>query len=91
MFDKRFLILPVAPPISIGNDFMLSSLNPDDVIYNSSLPYPTEKVKIISDVYEHGYHLVTIEICPFEYIPSNKELSLLDIKYTINYTQKYSR
>lgn len=84
--DKSLLIFPNTPPISIGNDFASSSLNPDSTIYNSSFPYPTNKVKIISDVYEHGYHLVTVEICPFEYIPRNKTLSLLNLSFTINYT-----
>lgn len=85
LLNRSLLIVPVDPPISIGNDFASSSLNPDDAIYNSSLVYPTENVKIISDVYEHGYHVVTVEVCPFEYVPLNKALSLLDLTFTINY------
>lgn len=87
LLDRSLLILPVDPPISIRNDFATLSLNLDSTIYNSSLAYPTENVKIISDTYEHGYHVVTVEICPFEYIPLNKALSLLDLAFTINYIQ----
>lgn len=87
LLNENLLIVPVEPPISIGDDFSTLSLNPDGAIYNSSLAYPAENVKIISDVYEHGYHVVTVEICPFEYIPLNKTLSLLDLTFTINYIQ----
>lgn len=87
LLNRSLLIVPVDPPISIGNDFATSSLKPDGAIYNSSLAYPTENVKIISDVYEHGYHVVTVEVCPFEYVPLNKALSLLDLTFTINYMQ----
>ena len=51
LLNRSLLIVPVDPPISIGNDFATSSLKPDGAIYNSSLAYPTENVKIISDVY----------------------------------------
>lgn len=87
LLNRSLLIVPVDPPISIGNDYATSSLKPDGDIYNSSLAYPTENVKIISDVYEHGYHVVTVEVCPFEYVPLNKALSLLDLTFTINYMQ----
>lgn len=85
LVNRSLLIVPVDPPISIGNDYATSSLKPDGDIYNSSLAYPTENVKIISDVYEHGYHVVTVEVCPFEYVPLNKTLSLFDLTFTINY------
>ena len=87
LLNRSLLIVPVDPPISIGNDYATSSLKPDGDIYNSSLAYPTENVKIISDVYEHGYHVVAVEVCPFEYVPLNKALSLLDLTFTINYMQ----
>jgi len=87
LLNRSLLIVPVDPLISIGNDYATSSLKPDGDIYNSSLAYPTENVKIISDVYEHGYHVVTVEVCPFEYVPLNKALSLLDLTFTINYMQ----
>ena len=41
----------------------------------------------IADEVSQGYHLVTLEICPFKYIPVQKKLSLYR---TVNITVKYT-
>lgn len=80
----NYLISPTPPSIPINGN-VATSFYMDSSIYDSSFPYPKDKVKIISDEYEHGYHVVTVEICPFEYIPKDRSLFLLNFSFTINY------
>ncbi len=42
---------------------------PDSVAYRSSLPYPGTFGEIVADEYYMGYHIVTLQIYPLQYIP----------------------
>ncbi len=59
---------------------------PNPAVYNSTNPYPGLSYKIVNDGYPMGYHVVTIEFYPVEYIPASKILKLYtNINFTINY------
>ncbi len=73
----EFLIFPVQQPIPVGpqaqsQEFVL----PKPEIYNSHKLYPSEAIRITSNGYSFGYHLVSIEVYPLQYIPGEKKLFL---------------
>ena len=85
-FSGNYLIRPVQPPCVIGQK--CDTIAPNPAIYSNNNPYPAEHIKVVADRYIYGYHVISIQICPFEYIPTNRELNLyqqLDIQ--IQYTQ----
>ena len=62
-------------------------MEPDPLIYNSKIPYPNKTANIVTDVTNFGYRMVTVAICPFEYIPSDRKLYLFNqVNITINYS-----
>lgn len=87
LLGSTLYLYPAQPPC-IGNgkpcpDFVL----PDTTIYNSTASFPVETTKLTSDVLSFGYHMVTVSICPFQYIPIEKKLYLYnEINITINYS-----
>jgi hypothetical protein len=73
----EFNIFPVQPPITLGFQTQSQELVlPKPEVYNSNEPYPQEAVRITSDGYSFGYHLVSVEVYPLQYIPSEKKLLL---------------
>ena len=73
----KFSILSVQPPITVGpqsqsQEFVL----PKPEVYNSHNLYPLEAVRITSDGYSFGYHVVSVEVYPLQYIPGEKKLFL---------------
>jgi len=60
---------------------------PNPVIYSSSSPFPTQIAEIVEYGFLMDYLIVTVKVCPFEYIPSSQQLSYYQsIDFTINYT-----
>lgn len=84
--EGKYHIYPVQAPEPTNYVSLHEFTEPDPSIYNQANPYPKEKVRLVRDGIVMGYHIVTVEICPLTYIPSNKELYLSSIDYTINYT-----
>lgn len=81
-----YYVNPVQPPIPTGNAFSLSHTEPNKQVYESANAFPGKQVEIVSDRFEQGYHLVTVRLYPFEYIPANKEVYSCDFDYNIEYT-----
>lgn len=84
--DKSLYLYPVQP------EYIVSSADErvfqeDSTIYNSDIPYPDVKVRVVAEYDEMGYHLVTIQMNPFEYIPIKKEVYIQDIQATIFYEE----
>jgi len=83
----NYTIYPVQTPVpntpataSAGFD------NPDPSIYNSTNPYPGITYSTKSDGYPMGYHVVTINFYPVQFIPANHILNLYtSINFTIVY------
>jgi len=77
----QFDMYPSQPETIMGEE--TEFVEQDVSVYGSNNPYPQEKVQIIDSGYMMDYHLITIRICPFEYIPKLKTLKLIT---SINYT-----
>jgi len=73
----EFSIFPVQQPIPLGPWLQSQKFTlPKPEIYSSNKLYPPEVVRITSDGYSFGYHLVSVEIYPLQYIPGEKKLFL---------------
>lgn len=85
LISSDILLYPAQPPKSwkTSNAFV----SPNLAVYNSTNAFPSSIVEKKGDEVSQGYHIVTLEICPFKYIPSQKRLSLYrNINITVNYT-----
>lgn len=86
MGGGNLLLYPTQPQCIIGKpcpDFVAA----DPTIYNFNTPFPATTATIANDNNTFGYHVVTLNICPFEYLPLQKRLFRYDqINITINYT-----
>jgi len=82
-----FDIVPVQQRIPTDNTASLQFTEPNKTIYLSDTPYPNKLYDIESDIFFQGYHMVTLRIYPFEYIPKSKILNYYsNLEYTIEYT-----
>jgi len=89
-FQSSLLINPVQPPCST-NGQPCDSVAPNPAIYNSNTAYPQKKIKIVADRYIFGSHIVSVGICPFEYLPAQRQLSLYkQINFSISYSSNSS-
>ncbi len=84
----NYYIYPTQPPCTLDGKPCPDFVIPDAAIYNSATPFPESTVTVAGDATTFGYHLVTINICPFEYIPNQRKLSLYNqvniiIQYSI--------
>ncbi|NDW08127.1 C25 family cysteine peptidase [Dysgonomonas sp. 520] len=80
-----FYVYPSQPPIPVNNKYE-GAFRMDTVLYNTQLPFPNKPVSIVSDHYELGYRIVTVGICPIEYIPRSKEVYLCNIDFSLEYS-----
>lgn len=86
LLGDNLLIYPTQPTISI-NSPSIDFVPPDTAIYTSVTPFPNVTVNTSNDGSKFGYHIVTLTICPFQYIPSEKKLYFYnEINYTISYS-----
>jgi len=89
--EKRLLkqdvyIYPAQAPIPVGYADDITFIQPDKRIYESNAPYPGKLYDIESDVIMYGYHIVTICIYPFEYLPKSRVLNYYpNLEYTVEY------
>ena len=97
LLDGNTYIYPAQP--DVGFDSIPEFVPPNPAVYNSNNPFPAETSILRSDSFTFGYHVVTVEICPFKYIPKRKKLYLyqnidISIQYTlgnVEQTQKITR
>lgn len=87
LYKKNILISPVQEPIPTDNRQIVDYVQPNSKVYESDNPYPGKFYEIESDEFFMGYHIVTLLIYPFEYLPESQDLYYYpEIDYTINYT-----
>ncbi|MFA5620958.1 MAG: C25 family cysteine peptidase [Weeksellaceae bacterium] len=85
LIDNNILLYPTQPAAEW--DSVPAFVPPDPVIYNSSSIYPANTVVKTGDNSAQGYRIVTLDICPFKYIPNQKKLYLYQtVNITIQYT-----
>ncbi len=78
---------PTQQPCALNGKPCPDFVAPDPTIYNSNSPFPAVTSLISKDATTFGYRIVTINICPFEYLPLQKKLFRYDqINVTIDYT-----
>lgn len=97
LLEGNIDIYPTQPP----SDWKTKPafVQPNSVIYNSTNSYPSNTLIKTDDEIRQGYHIVTLDICPFNYIPTSKQLYLyenitINIQYTIGqieYQEKISK
>ncbi len=85
--DGSYYLYPVQEPIPTDNSKEVKFSAPDNKIYESNTPYPNKLYDIESNRFLQGYHIVTLLIYPFEYIPKSRTLNYYkELDYTIQYT-----
>lgn len=72
LLKGNLLIAPVQQPILTNNIQPIGYTQPNNKIYEYNNPYPNKLYEIESDEIFQGYHIVTLLIYPFEYIPKSK-------------------
>jgi len=73
--EQNFNIIPVQQPVTTDNSNVPAFTQPNKKVYQSTSPYPNKIYEIESDRFLQGYHIVTLLIYPFEYIPKSKMLN----------------
>lgn len=91
LFPGYYRIVPAQPPVPTDNVEMSSDFQINDSLYASSGGYPGERVRILYDGYDQGYHIVTVGIYPVEYHPVPREVYLCDIDYMLEYSVAAAR
>jgi hypothetical protein len=73
----EFNIFPAQPPIRIGlSDKDVDFIEPDDQIYTSSQPYPSNLVEFVHQSDLAGQGIAIIQLYPLQYIPDERKLTL---------------
>ena len=86
LFKQDIYIYPAQPPLPTGYTEEVNFVQPDAKIYDSDAPYPGKLYDIESDDIIQGYHVVTLRIYPFEYLPKSRILHYYpDLEYTVEY------
>lgn len=84
--DISPILYPVQPDVTVSSTgITVENIQCDSVIYNSNEGYPISRIQLVSDKIEMGFHLITIQINPFEYIPAQKSVYISDIQVSILY------
>jgi len=86
LLKKDIYIYPAQPPVPLDNTKTIDFKQPIEKTYNSNEPYPGTLYKLESDDIYQGYHIVTLQIFPFEYIPKSRKLNYYpNLEYTVEY------
>lgn len=89
--EQKFNIIPVQQPQTSYNLNSQTFTEPNKSVYQSDAPYPNKLYEIESDYFYMGYHLITLRIYPFEYLPLTETLNYYSqLEFTINYTSKFN-
>ncbi len=85
--ENAYDIFPVQLPVTTDNSELVKFTVPNKTVYSTNTPYPNKLYTIESDEFFQGYHIVTLRIYPFEYIPKDKVLNYYsNLEYSIEYT-----
>ena len=85
--QQNFSIIPVQQSVIADNSNTPAFTQPNKAVYQSTSPYPNKLYEIESDRFYMGYHLITLRIYPFEYIPLTQTLNYYtQLEFIINYT-----
>ena len=81
-----YFVYPAQTPNLTDGSDTPSFVEPNSDIYDSSTPYPNKLVEVIADGFTMGYHIITLQFYPVEYIPAEHKLNLYTyIDFTIEY------
>lgn len=84
--EQNFNIIPAQQPVTTDNPNAPAFTQPNKAVYQSTSPYPEKLVEIESDHFYMGYHIITLRIYPFEFIPLTQTLNYYSqMEFTINY------
>jgi hypothetical protein len=86
-----FSILPVQPDARTDGSTIKEWVNPDQAIYNSDSPYPSELVERAGDGHMGGNHVISLAVYPLQYRPKSQTLILytrLQIKVELESSKK---
>ncbi len=77
-FKEDFIIRPSmgACPLMLAEKYP-DTLAPNPLIYNSTSPYPSEKVSEFKTSFLAGHSIGNFSICPIVYIPSEQKVKFL--------------
>lgn len=87
----NFYIYPAQPPIPLNGIGDSGPFHLNELLYKSLQVYPENKVQILRDEFELGYHIVTVGIYPIEYIPGERKVNVCDINFSIEYNTNLHR
>jgi hypothetical protein len=82
-------IFPAQPPqilsLSPADLAKVSFVEPQEELYRSLEPFPSQSVRFTGSGYLAGYHLADLEICPLVYLPAEKKLQFCrSIRFVVN-------
>ena len=84
--EQNFNIIPVQQPVLADNPNAPAFTPSNKAVYQSTSSYPKKLYEVESDHFYMGYHLVTLRIYPFEYVPSTQILYYYSqLEFAINY------
>ncbi|MDD2889504.1 MAG: C25 family cysteine peptidase [bacterium] len=89
--DKYLLFPAQRPQPMIYNLPVPEFISPNPLVYNSSISYPGNLIKLVGTGNKGGYKITSILIYPVQYIPSEKQIifySSIKIKLTYNHASQ---
>ena len=89
LLKENLFIVPVQQLIPTNNIQKVVFTQPNNKIYELDSPYPNKLYEVESDETFQGYHILTLLIYPFEYIPKSRTLFYYsELSYTVNYIKE---
>lgn len=86
LLKQNVLINPVQEPIPTNYTQQIANTQPNSKVYESNDLYPNKLYEIESDEFFQGYHITTLRIYPFVYLPKSRTLFYYpELDYTIEY------
>ena len=90
--EQNYNIIPVQQPITTDNPNAPAFTQPNKAVYQSTSPYPNKLYEIESDHFYMGYHVITLRIYPFEYLPLTQMLNYYtQMEFSINYSNAINK
>lgn len=81
--NGSYYLYPVQEEVPMHEEAEFAT--PDELIYKSTHTFPGNFGEIVLDEYYQGYHIVTINIYPLQYVPAKQQLVLYkDISFSFS-------
>ncbi|HEC77085.1 MAG TPA: hypothetical protein ENI33_07510 [Thermoplasmatales archaeon] len=71
---RDYVIEPASEPVPFLENVSFSPPEPDEEIYNSTQPFPSQPYAIVDTYFFRGYSILTLRLYPVEYIPKSGEI-----------------